>query len=85
MGMASPRGVQRDPPIILLGLVMEPEASCIWETQKHQSQQIPFIPLEQVKGLRREAWLLSCTLPVLVFSWPLSERLLRDWGGISRW
>lgn len=69
MGMASPRGVQGDPgmrPIILLGLVMEPEASCTWETKKkHQSQRVPFILLEQVKGLQREAW-----LPVLYTACP---------------
>lgn len=86
MGMASLE-VQRDPgmcPIILLGLVMEPEASCTWETQKHQSQHVPFIPLEQVKGLPkggmapRPVHCLSSCSP-----WPLSERPFRAWEALQ--
>lgn len=47
MGMASPRGGQKGPgmgnfpdnlPISLLGLVMEPRATCTWKTQEPQSQ-----------------------------------------------
>ena len=73
-------------PIILLGLVMEPEASCTWETKKsirangyHSSY------LNRSKASKGRHGSLSCTLPALMFPWPLSERPFRAWGGISRW